>query len=109
LSQSPTVSSYNLRAIPAPRRTRLLRVPVMMFDRETDKAGSVMGYDGYAFDRLNLLEALEQEFAVVPFTDLTTDEKVNVYIERVSYTRTTPPSANDGNNGGIATLLLRII
>lgn len=109
LSQSPTVSSYNLRAIPAPRRTRLLRVPVMMLDRETDKAGSVMGYDGYAFDRLNLLEALEQEFAVVPFTDLTTDEKVNVYIERVSYTRTTPPSANNGNNGGIATLLLRII
>ena len=109
LSQSPVVSSYNLRAIPAPSRTRLLKVPVMMFDRETDKAGSVMGYEGYAFDRLNLLEALEQEFAVVPFTDLTTDEKVNVYIERVSYTRTTPPAANDGNNGGIATLLLRII
>ena len=32
----------------------------MMFDRETDKAGSVMGYEGYAFDRLNLLEALDQ-------------------------------------------------
>jgi len=103
------VSSYNLRAIPAPTRTRLIRVPVMLFDRETDRAGSVMGYDGYAFDRLELLEALEQVFAVVPFEDFTTGEKVNVYIERVSYSRTTPPAQNDGNNGGIATILLRVI
>jgi hypothetical protein len=103
------VSSYNLRAIPAPTRTRLIRVPVLLFDRETDRAGSVMGYDGYAFDRLELLEALEQVFAVVPFEDFTTGEKVNVYIERVSYSRTTPPAQNDGNNGGIATILLRVI
>ena len=81
----------------------------MLFDRETDRAGSVMGYDGYAFDRLELLEALEQVFAVVPFEDFTTGEKVNVYIERVSYSRTTPPAQNEGNNGGIATILLRVI
>ena len=109
LTGSPVLQSFQLRAIPSPVRTRLVRVPLMMFDRESDRSGSVMGYPGYAYDRLLLLEALEQEYALVPFEDFTTGERVNVYVERVSYRRTAPPTHNIGNNGGIATLLLRFV
>ena len=108
-SESPVVQSYQLRAIPSPVRTRLLRIPAMMQDTETDKAGQVLGYDGYAWDRVQLLEALEQQYALVPFHDYTTGEKVNVYIERVTWRRTTPPRHNDGNAGGVATILARVV
>jgi hypothetical protein len=108
-SGTPVLQSYQLRAIPSPVRTRLVRVPLMLFDRESDRSGSVMGYPGYAYDRLQLLEALEQEYALVPYEDYTTGERVNVYIERVSYSRTAPPTHNEGNNGGIVTLLLRLV
>lgn len=106
---APVVQSYQLRAIPSPGRTRLLRIPVLMQDTETDKTGQVLGYDGYAWDRVQLLEALEQEYALTPYHDFTTGEKVNVYIERVTWRRTTPPRHNDGNAGGVATILARIV
>lgn len=106
---TPVLSSYQLRAIPSPARTRMIKVPVQLFDSEQDRAGNVMGYDGYAYDRLQLMEALEQQYALTPFFDFTTGERVNTYIEQVSYVRTAPPRHTDGNNGGIMTLLLRII
>ena len=106
---SPVLSSYQLRAIPSPARTRLIKVPLQLFDSEQDRGGNVMGYDGYAYDRLLLMEALEQQYALTPFFDYTTGERVNTYIERVSYIRTAPPRHTDGNNGGIMTLLLRVI
>jgi hypothetical protein len=108
-TMAPVVQSYQLRAIPSPERTRLLRIPVLMQDTETDKTGQVLGYDGYAWDRVQLLEALEQEYALTPYHDFTTGEKVNVYIERVTWRRTTPPKHNSGNAGGVATILARIV
>ena len=108
-TQSPVIQSHQLRAIPSPERTRLLRIPVLMQDTETDKAGQVLGYEGYAWDRVQLLEALEQEYALTPYHDFTTGEKVNVYIERVTWRRTTPPHHNAGNAGGVATILARIV
>lgn len=106
---TPVVQSYQLRAIPSPQRTRLIRVPLMVFDTVTDKVGQMIGYDGFAWDCIQLLEALEQEYALVPFQDFTTGETVNVYIERVTWRRTTPPKHNDGNAGGVATVLMRVI
>lgn len=106
---SPNVVSYQLRAIPSPVRTRLIRVPLLMFDSETDKSGQVIGYDGYAFDRVQLLESLESTYSLVPFEDFTTGEKVNVYIEKVTFRRTAPPRHNEGNAGGLTTVLCRIV
>lgn len=108
-TKTPVIQSYQLRAIPSPVRTRLIRVPLMMFDSETDKAGQVLGYEGYAWDRVQLLEALEQTYSLVPYEDYTTGEKVNVYIERVTWRRTAPPKHNSGNAGGVATVLLRVV
>lgn len=106
---SPNIVSYQLRAIPSPVRTRLIRIPLLMFDSETDKAGMTVGYDGYAWDRVQLLESLESTYSLVPFEDYTTGEKVNVYIEKVTFRRTSPPRHNAGNSGGIATVLCRIV
>lgn len=106
---SPDVVSYQLRAIPSPVRTRLIRIPLLMFDSETDKSGQVIGYNGYAWDRVQLLESLESTYSLVPFEDYTTGEKVNVYIEKVTFRRTAPPRHNEGNAGGLATVLCRVV
>ena len=106
---SPVMVSYQLRAIPSPVRTRLIRIPLMMFDAETDKAGMIAGYNGYAWDRVQLLESLESNYSLVPYEDYTTGEKVNVYIESVTFRRTAPPTHNDGNAGGVATVLCRVV
>lgn len=106
---TPVLRSYQLRAIPSPQRTRLLRIPLQLFDFEQDRAGMVMGYPGFAHDRLVALEALEQSYSLVPYVDYTTNEQLTVYIERLSYNRTTPPNHNSPNNGGIVTVLARVV
>lgn len=108
-SQSPVLRSYQLRAIPSPQRTRLLRIPLQLFDFEQDRAGMVMGYPGFAHDRLLALEALEQSYALVPYIDYTTGEQQTIYIERLSYSRTAPPNHNSPNDGGIVTVLARVV
>ena len=108
-SESPVLRSYQLRAIPSPQRTRLLRIPLQLFDFEQDRAGMVMGYPGFAHDRLLALEALEQSYALVPYVDYTTNEQQTIYIERLSYSRTAPPNHNSPNDGGIVTVLARVV
>lgn len=106
---TPRVTGYQVSSIPAPNRSRLVAVPIQMFDWERDRNGKVSGYHGYAWDRLAALEAMESDAAVVTFEDHTTQESRQAYIERVTFTRLTPPFRGEDNAGGAATVLLRLI
>jgi len=55
------------------------------------------------------LEALESSVALVTYKDFSTGEERTAYIERVSFTRLTPPFRGEDNAGGVATVLLRLI
>jgi hypothetical protein len=100
---------YQLRAVPAPERTRLLSVPIMLFDFVTDRKGMKIGRSGFAWDTLQKLQQLEEDSVVVQWRDFTTGEAATVYVERVSFTRLTPPTNRVSGVGGIATVLLRIV
>ena len=100
---------YQLRAVPAPERTRLLSVPIMLFDFVTDRKGLKIGRTGFAWDTLQKLQQLEEDSVVVQWRDFTTGEAATVYVERVSFTRMTPPTNRVSGVGGIATALLRIV
>ena len=105
---SPRLLGYQLRAIPAPKRQRLIQVPLLCFDRET--VGRVMrGYDGWAWDRLEALEAAESRGAAMLFQDFTTGEAAVVAIERVQFQRSTPMKGNGEGWGGFLVLTLRKI
>lgn len=106
---SPVVTGYQISSIPAPARSRLVSVPVSVFDWEKDRNGKVAGFEGYAWERLSALEALESDAAVVAYEDLTTGETSDAYVERVTFTRLTPPFRGDSNAGGVAQVLLRLI
>ena len=106
---TPVLTGYQVSSIPAPVRSRLVAVPIQMWDWEKDRNGQVTGHDGWAWERLSALEAMESDAAVVPFTDETTGENREAFVERVTFTRLTPPFRGDGNTGGVATVLLRLI
>lgn len=106
---SSVVKGYQVRAIPSPDRTELLSTPVMCYDFEVDRQGVRYGKLGGAYARFKLLKALEQASALVSFRDFTTGEQVQAYVERVSYARTTPPTRQVSGNGGIITVLLRLV
>lgn len=106
---SARMTGYQVRAIPSPKRTELISVPLMMFDREKDRQGVSYGGDNNAFTKYRILKDMEATGATVIFRDFTTGEQLEVYVERVEYVRTTPPTRQKGANGGIARVLLRAV
>lgn len=108
-SGSPVVTGYQVRAMPAPRRSRMVQISVMLFDFETDKTGARVGSQGAAWLRLKTLEALESSAGTVVYQDHTTGEYSEAYIERISFTRTTPPARANKNAGGVCQILMRLV
>lgn len=106
---TPVFAGYQIRAIPAPRRSQLLSVPVMVYDAEVDRTGARYGTKNGAYARMEVLRQLEKNASTVMWRDYTTGEVAEAYIERISYRRITPPTRSVGGNGGVATILLRII
>ena len=100
---------YQVRAVPAPKRSRLVQAVLMMFDFETDRKGLRHGQFGGAYLRLKALEDLESSAGTVLWRDFTTGEVAEAYIERVSLQRTTPPTRANTNAGGVAQVVLRLI
>jgi hypothetical protein len=81
----------------------------MLFDYITDRKGMKIGRTGFAWDTLQKLQELEENAVVVQWRDFTTGEAATVYVERVSFTRLTPPTNRVSGVGGVATVLLRIV
>lgn len=106
---SPTFVGYQVRAIPAPRRSELIQVPVLLYDFELDRRGARFGNIGNAYGRYELLKQLERSSSTTLFRDFTTGEVVEVYIEQIRLRRTTPPTRNTSSQGGIATVTMRIV
>jgi hypothetical protein len=50
-TKGPTFKGYQLKAVPATPRTRIISIPLMNFDSETDKYNSTLGYEGRAIER----------------------------------------------------------
>jgi len=102
---------YQVRAVPSPRRTELLEIPVLMFDWETDRQGGKYGSYGNAYRRFKALKRLENSGATVSFIDFTTGEKLEAYVEEVAYNRTASPSIGTKRHGsgGVVRILLRSV
>lgn len=104
-----TFKGFQVRAMPAPKRSRLIQIPLMLFNFEIDKKGVRHGQEGGAYARLLALESLEDTAATVVYQDFTTGEYAQAYIEKVSFVRTTPPTRSSNNAGGVAQVLLRLV
>lgn len=104
----PIMIGWQLKAIPGGPRPRELRIPLLCFDYEKDRSGVSVGYDGYAADRLALMESADSSGDIILFQDLVTDQDYPVLIEQIQFEQTSPPSAGEGA-GGILQVMCRTI
>ncbi len=105
----PTFKGYQVKATIATPRRRVIRFPAYCFDIETDRFNTVIGYEGRAFDRIRLLEEIEQSGDVLTWQDLTTGESQQAVIEEVTFTRMTPPDRRFDGFGGILQITVRTV
>jgi deoxyribodipyrimidine photolyase len=84
-------------------------VPVYCFDVETDKYNTTVGYTGRAVARIKALEEIEKSGDVITWQDLSTSESQQAVIEKISFTRMTPPDRNFDGFGGVIEIAIRTV
>ena len=100
---------YQVKALPANKRTRSISVPLMCYDFESDRFNVTSGYEGAAWDKLSKLEDLESLGNTVTVQDFTTGEQVEGLIEKVTFDRMSPPDRRFQGFGGIVYVQVRTI
>lgn len=105
----PTFKGYQAKATIATPRQRMIKFPVWCFDVETDRFNTVVGYEGRAYARIQLLEEIEKTGDVLTWQDLTTGESQQAVIEQVTFTRMTPPDKRFDGFGGVIDITVRTV
>jgi hypothetical protein len=105
----PIFKGYQAKSTIATPRVRVIQFPVFCYDIETDRYNTIVGYEGRAFDRIKLLEEIEKTGDVITWQDLTTSESLQAVIEKISFTRMTPPDRRFDGFGGIIEIMIRTV
>jgi hypothetical protein len=108
-STGPVFKGYQAKATIATPRQRIIQFPIYNFDVETDRNGVQVGYEDRAQDRLLQLELIEQAGDIVLWQDLNTQELRQAQIEKIRFTKTTPPSGKFNGSGGIIEIVIRTV
>jgi hypothetical protein len=108
-SKGPVFKGYQTKALPATERQRVIQFPVWCFDVETDRNNVKTGYEGRAWERIQTLEQIEKLGDIVNVQDFTTGERVQAVIERINFSRKTPPSGNFNGFGGLLVITVRTV
>ncbi len=108
-SAGPTFKGYQAKATIATPRQRVMQFPVYCYDIETDRFNTMVGYEGRAFDKIRLLEDIEETGDVITWQDLTTGESRQAVIEQISFTRMTPPDKRFDGFGGVINITIRTV
>ena len=108
-SLGPVFKGYQAKALPATKRQRLIQFPVWCFDVETDRYGVTTGYENRAWERIQRLETIEAAGDIVNVQDFTTGERVQAIVERINFSRRTPPSGKFDGFGGLLSITVRTV
>ena len=106
---SPIFKGYQLKAVPATPRTRIIKIPLLCFDVDTDKYNATVGYEGYAYDRLAALETIEAAGDVVTLQDFRTGETVQCLIEELAFINKISPDKRLTNFAGTIVITVRTV
>jgi hypothetical protein len=106
-TKGPTFIGYQLKALPAVPRKRLIQYPLALFDNEKDKNGVQIGYDGSAYERLSVLEAIESAGDSIRVDDFRTGESYVGLIEEINFINRTPTDKRFPGFGGILLVTIR--
>jgi hypothetical protein len=105
----PELNGWQLKALPGSIRQRFITKVFECFDMETDMTGQRVGYEGYAFERLQKFENMAQTGDSVTFQDLNNGVSSLVVIEGYQYIQSSPAGPGAGKQGGYLTVKMRTV
>ena len=108
-TKGPLFTGYQLKALPAVPRQRLIQYPLLCFDRESDKFGVMTGYEGRAYDRMLQLEAVENAGDTIRIEDFRTGESYIGLIEEMDFINRTPTDKRFSGFGGLLVVTIRSV
>ena len=106
-SLGPIFKGYQIKALPAVPRQRLIQYPLACYDNEKDKYGVVSGYDGSAYDRLSLIESVENLGDSIKVQDFRSGESYVGLIEDIQFINRTPSDKRFSGFGGVLYVTIR--
>jgi hypothetical protein len=101
------IVGYQVKALPANKRTRSISVPLLCYDFEQDRNNIMVGWDGRAWSRLSKIEEIESNGDTVAVQDFTSGEQVEGLIEKITFDRISPPDRRFQGFGGIIYVMIR--
>jgi hypothetical protein len=105
----PLFTGYQVKALPAVPRQRLIQYPLFCYDHETDHFGVEVGYDGAAYARMAALEAIENLGDTVRVEDFRTGETFIALIEEMDFINRTPSDKRFSGFGGMLMVTVRTV
>lgn len=110
-TNTPTVSSYQVRSLPAIQRAELIQLNLICFDFERDKFGVNNGGMGTALDRYLALVNAVRAGDIVRVQDLSNDESVEAIVEDMQFKQQAPPNPTlvVAGFGGVVTITVRTV
>ena len=108
-TKGPLFTGYQVKALPAIPRQRLIQYPLSCFDHETDHFGVEVGYEGAAYSRMSQLESVENVGDTIRVEDFRTGESYIGLIEELDFRNTTPSDKRFTGYGGTLLVTIRTV
>jgi hypothetical protein len=108
-SAGPLFTGYQIKALPAIPRQRLIQYPVMCYDHEMDKFNNEVGYEGSAWARMSQLESVENVGDTIKIEDFRTGETYIGLIEEMDFINKTPTDKRFSGFGGLLLVTIRSV
>ena len=105
-SLGPTLTEWQVRALPSPLRSRTITIPLLCYEEERDPNGNTRVSSPW--ERIQYLESIEQNGGAVLYQDFTSGEERICVIRAIQFEQSAPPTFASGF-GGIVTLQLQTI
>ena len=108
-SKGPLFTGYQIKALPAIPRQRLIQYPLSCYDHESDHFGVEVGYEGSAYVRMSQLENIENVGDTIRVEDFRTGESYIGLIEELDFRNATPSDKRFTGYGGTLLVTIRTV
>jgi hypothetical protein len=109
VTKGPLFTGYQIKALPAIPRQRLIQYPLSCFDHESDHFGVEVGYEGSAYVRMTQLENIENVGDTIRVEDFRTGESYIGLIEELDFRNATPSDKRFTGYGGLLLVTIRTV
>jgi hypothetical protein len=109
VTKGPLFTGYQIKALPAIPRQRLIQYPLSCFDHESDHFGVEVGYEGSAYQRMTQLESIENVGDTIRVEDFRTGESYIGLIEELDFRNATPSDKRFSGYGGTLLVTIRTV